>query len=75
MSDKLPRDQSLAARVSHRMRHENSGVYMEELKQIKAALSPEQLDRIHAKQQWEQCSFLGVLRDWPSLFEPEESHA
>ena len=69
------RDQSLTAAVSLRMRQTDGGATRDEIREIKNALTPAQMQRIHDKQQWEQCSFLAVLRDWPSLFEPEAQHA
>jgi hypothetical protein len=33
------------------------------------SLTKEQKDRIRAKCQWEHESWMGVLRDWPALFE------
>lgn len=35
-----------------------------------AGLTPEQVERIKAKCAWEHCTWRGVFRDWPSLFEP-----
>ena len=34
----------------------------------KAKLTPEQMRRIREKCQWEQCSWLYVFENWPSLF-------
>jgi hypothetical protein len=59
-----------AREASEHLRREGSlpvGV----LGQLRDALTPEQIERIEAKCQWEHCSWLAVLRNWPNLFEPE----
>lgn len=61
---------SLAQRLSKRLR-EGHGVSTEEFAELKATLDVAQVDRIKAKCQWEHVTWLGVLEDWPELFEPE----
>lgn len=36
--------------------------------EAKAKLSPEQIERIKAKCEWEHMTWLGVFEQWPSLF-------
>ena len=40
----------------------------------KAKLTPEQVERIKAKCQWEQCSWLYVFENWPTLFGLSDSN-
>lgn len=47
-----------------------SGVTQADLRRFMSDLTPDQIERIRDKQRWEHVSALGVLRDWPSLFEP-----
>ena len=59
-----------------RSREENYQRYLG----AKARLTPEQIERIKAKCQWEHMSWLGVFEQWPSLFSqaaapPEEETA
>lgn len=44
----------------------------EEFEAIKARLTPEQVERIKEKCQWEHCSWLAVYENWPSLFADEQ---
>lgn len=43
----------------------------ERYQEAKEKLTPEQIERIRAKCQWEQMSWLGVFEQWPSLFEAQ----
>lgn len=55
------------------MRLRGKGVPPAVLGAMWGSLSEAQRDRIRAKQQWEMCSQLAVLRDWPELWDPESS--
>lgn len=41
---------------------------------IRAALTPQQVERIKAKCEWEQASWLSVYKDWPALFVAVDAH-
>jgi hypothetical protein len=70
MSSMQPaQSESLARTLSERMRTTNRGVATAEWRALRESLTGAQLQRIRAKQAYEACSFLAVLRDWPSLFE------
>ena len=47
-----------------------NGAPVEDWRAIRSALTAGQVQAIHDKCQWEQASWLAVLRDWPSMFEP-----
>ena len=49
------------------------GVSRADFEKLRDALTTEQVERIKDKCRWEGVTWLGVLRDWPSLFEPGAS--
>lgn len=49
------------------------GVTSAEMNALYGRLNDAQVQRIRDKQQWEHRSALGVLSDWPSLFDPGAS--
>lgn len=61
----------LTAREASEALRREEGLPAGTIAALRASLSPEQEERIAAKQQYEHCSWLGVLADWPSLFEAE----
>lgn len=62
------RQADLARAMSQRMCAGERGVPFAIWRAIKGALTPEQEERIKGKAKWEGVTWLGVLRDWPTLF-------
>lgn len=68
----MPSGSNVAGRMSELLRRDER-LLPGSWKALVNSLTDEQKDRIRAKCQWEHCSWMAVLRDWPDLFELEVS--
>ena len=73
MKGKLEERAKLVATIRRDL-EARGGTAMTNWARLRSLLTDSQIERIKAKAQWEACTWLGVLRNWPDLFITDTTH-